>query len=111
MFRNYIQLHKYMKEDEHAMDSPAMWAKLEDFTQDPTNILKGIFQFLEVSTDDDIIADILDSLGEIRANPNAKYNAMYCSEGIQEYGDLAKKYEEEFKALNLGYELDICEEQ
>ena len=108
MFRNYIQLHKYMKEDENAMDSPAMWAKLEDFTQDPTNILKGIFQFLEVSTDDEIIADILDSLGEIRANPNAKYNDMYCSEGIQEYGNLAKKYEEEFKALNLGYELDIC---
>ena len=97
-----------MKEDEAAMDSPVMWAKLEDFTADPVKVLKGIFEFLEVSTSDEVIADILKSIGEVRPNPNGKYDAKYCSEGIKEYGDLAKKYEADFKALDLGYEMDIC---
>lgn len=108
MFRNYIQLHKYMKEDEAVMDSPVMWAKLEDFTADPVKVLKGIFEFLEVSASGEVIADVLKSIGEVRPNPNGKYDAKYCSEGIKEYGDLAKKYEADFKALDLGYEMDIC---
>mmetsp|Transcript_26885 Transcript_26885/g.53702 ORF Transcript_26885/g.53702 Transcript_26885/m.53702 type:complete len:422 (-) Transcript_26885:195-1460(-) len=106
--RNYIQLHKYMKMDEKALDSPVMWARLEDFTTDPKKILVEIFDFLDVNCDEKAIAEILDGVGEIRSDPNGKYMKKWCDEGKKKHGHLFDKYAEELKALDLGYDLEIC---
>jgi hypothetical protein len=108
LLRNYIQLHKYMKIDEKNLDSPAMFAYLEDFTSNPPKVLKEVFGFLDVSTNDEIISGILESVGEVRSNPNRKYIKKWCEEGIKEHGYLLDKYRDDLEALDLGYDLDVC---
>jgi len=108
LLRNYIQMHKYMRIDEGNLDSPAMFARLEDFTSDPPKVLKEIFGFIDVSTSNEIISDVLKSVGEVRSNPNGKYIKKWCEEGIKEHGHLLDKYSDDLKALDLGYDLDIC---
>jgi len=108
LLRNYIQLHKYMKTDEKNLDSPAMFAYLEDFTSNPPKVLKEVFGFLDVSTNDEIISGILESVGEVRSNPNRKYIKKWCEEGIKEHGYLLDKYRDDLEALDLGYDLDVC---
>ena len=106
--RNYIQLHKYMKMDEKALDSPVMWATLEHFAANPKKVLKEIFQFLDVSYDEMVIEEILDGVGEIRSDPNGKYLKQWCDEGIKKHGYLLDKYAGELKELASGYDLEIC---
>ena len=108
LLRNYIQLHKYMKMDEKALESPVMWAHLEDFTENPQNVLKGIFSFLKVSTDDETISNVIDEIGDVHSNPNRKYFKKWCDEGIDKHGHLLEKYATELKALDLGYDMDVC---
>jgi hypothetical protein len=111
LLRNYIQLHKYMKMDEKVLESPAMWARLEDFATDPRKVLKEIFSFLDVSNDENVIDDILSNIGSVQSSPNTKYFKKWCEEGIQEYGEILSKYAEDLKNLNLDYNLDICNTQ
>ena len=108
LLRNYIQLHKYMKMDEKALESPVMWARLEDFTSNPSKVLKAIFFFLDVSIDDAVVNDVIDGIKDIHSEPNRKYMTKWCEEGIVKYGHLIDKYAEELKALNLGYDMDVC---
>lgn len=109
LFRNYVQLHEYMFMDKDAMDSPAMWAKLEDFAWDPEGTLTKIFKFLDVASDPDTVKSVLDKVGEIKPNPNEKYLLEWCTKGRNEYGDLLDRYRLTFKKLKLGYDLDFCE--
>jgi hypothetical protein len=111
LLRNYIQLHKYMRMDEKVLDSPSMWARLEDFATDPKNVLKEIFSFLDVSNDEKVINDILSDIGSVQSNPNGKYFKKWCEEGIQEHGQIMSKYAEDLMNLNLDYDLEICKTQ
>ncbi|GMI23719.1 hypothetical protein TrCOL_g3179 [Triparma columacea] len=108
LLRNYIQLHKYMRIDEGNLESPIMWARLEDFTSNPPKVLKEVFGFLDVSNTDDVIDDILKEVGDVHSNPNGKYVKKWCAEGIKEHGHLLDKYGDDLKALDLGYDLDLC---
>ena len=108
LLRNYIQLHKYMRIDEGNLESPVMWARLEDFTSNPPKVLKEIFGFLDVSNTDEVIDDILKEVGDVHSNPNGKYVKKWCAEGIKEHGHLLDKYGDDLKALDLGYDLDLC---
>mmetsp|Transcript_4078 Transcript_4078/g.6016 ORF Transcript_4078/g.6016 Transcript_4078/m.6016 type:complete len:425 (+) Transcript_4078:33-1307(+) len=108
LLRNYIQLHKYMKMDEKALDSPAMWSRLEDFTSSPKQQLKEIYSFLHVSSDESIIDQVIENLDDIKPYPNEKYFKKWCAEGRKEHGHLIEKYSVELKNLELGYDLDVC---
>ncbi len=108
LLRNYIQLHKYMKMDEEALESPVMWAHLEDFTSNPSKVLKEIYDFVDVSSDDATIANVLKSIRPVHSNPNEKYRAQWCQHGIQKHGHLIEKYADDLKALDLGYDMDVC---
>ena len=94
--------------DEKALDSPAMWSRLEDFTSNPKQQLKDIYSFLHVSSDESIIDQVLENLGDIKPNPNGKYFEKWCKEGRKEHGHLIEKYSVELKDLELGYNLDVC---
>jgi hypothetical protein len=111
LLRNYIQLHKYMRMDEKVLDSPTMWARLEDFATDPKKVLREIFTFLDVSNDENVISDILNQVGSVHSDPNAKYFKKWCKEGIQEHGQILSKYADDLMNLNLGYDLDFCTSQ
>lgn len=108
LLRNYIQLHKYMRMDEKVLDSPTMWARLEDFATDPKTMLTEIFKFLDVSNDENVIGEILNEIGSVYSNPNTKYFKKWCEEGIKEHGHVLSKYVDDLMNLNLGYDLDIC---
>jgi hypothetical protein len=107
MFRNYIQMHKYAQMDVKELDSPFMWAKLEDFVENPSKTLKRIFAFLELPNDDGTIKQILEEIGEIRSDPNAKYMAKWCAKDYENHRNLVEKYNDEIKSLDLGYDLHI----
>jgi hypothetical protein len=109
LFRNYVKLHEYMFMDKEAMDSPAMWAKLEDFAWDPEGTLTEIFKFLDVASDPATVKSVLDKVGEIKSNPNEKYLLEWCTNGRKEHGDLLDRYRQTFKELKLGYDLDFCD--
>ena len=106
MLRNYIQMHKYALSDAKDLNSPHMWVKLEDFTTNPGKVLESIFSFLEVPSDNTTIAKVLEDVGHIKADPNAKYMMQWCDSKIKEHGDLIPKYNDEIKALGLGYDLE-----
>ncbi len=108
LLRNYIALHKYMKMDEIALESPVMWVRLEDFASNPHAVLKEVYSFLEVSTDHSIIDGVVESLGDIRSDPNKRYITKWCQEGIATKGHLIEKYAEELEGLDLGYDLQVC---
>ncbi len=108
LLKNYIALHKYMKMDEQVLESPVMWVHLEDFTSNPNKVLGQVFQFLQVSSDEAVVQQVLDNMPDISASPNAKYFKIWCEEGIAKNGHLMQKYAEELNALDLGYNLDIC---
>mmetsp|Transcript_42340 Transcript_42340/g.90069 ORF Transcript_42340/g.90069 Transcript_42340/m.90069 type:complete len:409 (-) Transcript_42340:92-1318(-) len=108
LLKNYIELHKYMKIDEKALESPVMWVRLEDFASTPTSVLKEIFSFLDVSADEGVIQYVLKSIANIHSEPNAKYATEWCREGIRKHGLLIDKYADELITLGLGYDLDIC---
>jgi len=108
LLKNYIALHKYMKMDENALESPVMWVRLEDFTANPSSVLKDVFSFLDVSTDDGVVRNILDGIASINSNPNANYITKWCTYGIRRHGRLIQKYAGDLSALGLDYDLDIC---
>ena len=111
LLKNYLALHKYMKMDEEALESPVMWVRLEDFASDPSSVLKTIFGFLDVSADDGVVRGVLEGIASIRSDPNEKYTKKWCGEGIRKHGRLIEKYADELNALGLGYDLDICKEK
>ncbi len=107
--RNYIQMHKYANMDAKELNSPFMWVKLEDFTENPGKTLKEVYEFLEVPNDDDTIKSILESVGTIKSDPNSKYMTQWCNVKVKEYGQLIDKYKDEFEALGLGYDVtNVC---
>jgi hypothetical protein len=109
ILRNYIQMHKYALMDAKKLDSPFMWVKLEDFTANPGETLKEIFSFLELSNDSDTIAQVLEDVGTIKPNTNEKYFEQWCMKDIKTHGKLATKYNDEIKALGLGYDMvNMC---
>jgi hypothetical protein len=109
MLRNYIQMHKYALEDNKTVQSPLMWVKLEDFTKNPRDELKKILAFLELSNDDDVIDLIMKEVGNVQKDPNAKYIAQWCGGKEEIHADLITKYNEEIKALGLGYDMsNLC---
>jgi len=109
MLRNYIQLHKYMQMDAKELNSPVMWVKLEDFTENPSKMLKRIFSFLEVPSDEDIVRNVLEEVGQIKSNPNSKYVSQWCEGGAETHKDLITKYNDEIISLDLGYDMtSIC---
>lgn len=110
LVRNYIQMHKYANMDSKELNSPFMWVKLEDFTENPSKILKEVYKFLEVPNDDVTIKLVLDRVGTIVSNPNAKYMKQWCDQKVKDYGKLIDKYKDEFAALGLGYDVtNICQ--
>mmetsp|Transcript_10599 Transcript_10599/g.21177 ORF Transcript_10599/g.21177 Transcript_10599/m.21177 type:complete len:412 (-) Transcript_10599:79-1314(-) len=108
LLKNYIALHKYMKMDEKVLESPVMWVQLEDFTTNPNKVLTQVFQFLNVSSDEADVQQVLGIMPDISAKPNDKYFKIWCEEGIAKNGHLIQKYAEELNALDLGYDLEIC---
>ena len=108
LLKNYIALHKYMKMDEKALESPVMWVHLEDFASNPNKVLAEVFRFLNVSADESVVQQVLANMPDITATPNAKYFKIWCEEGITKDGPLMQRYTEELNALDLGYDLDIC---
>ena len=129
LMKNYIQLHKYMLHDEkHLLQSPVMWLKLEDFTQNPKKYLKQVWDFAQKTTttmpptpsnknDNDYIIRSIDAVLKkrtIHPNPNGKYIKQWCGDGDnnnndglnQTYHSLIQKYNPEIKKLGLGYDLE-----
>lgn len=109
LFRNYIKLHEYMQMDKDAINSPAMWAKLEDFAWDPEGTLIKIFKFLDVASDRGTVKAILEKVGAIKSNPNGKYLLEWCTKGQFEHGKVLDDYRATIKKLKLGYDLDFCD--
>ena len=109
MLRNYIQMHKYAQTDVKNLDSPYLWVKLEEFVSNPSKTLKRIFSFLDVSSDNDSINSILEQVGSINSDPNAKYFMQWCQKEAEIHKELIPKYNDEIKSLDLGYDLtSIC---
>jgi hypothetical protein len=108
LLKNYIALHKYMKMDEKALESPVMWVHVEDFTSDPTKVLTQVFKFLNVSANGAVIQSVLNNMPDVKTGINDKYFKIWCKEGVLKHGYLIEKYAEELKQLELGYDLDIC---
>ena len=112
MLRNYIQMHKYARQDQTNLQSPYLWVKLEDFTTNPMKIMNEIYTFLNVGNDHDLVQSILQSVGTIQSDPNEKYMKKWCLKDRELYKDLIPKYNEEIKALGLGYDLtNVCESE
>ncbi len=105
LLRNYIQMHKYGQGDAKKLDSLYLWVKFEDFVANPAKILKGIYSFLDVPNDDKSIEMILEKVGEIKADPNLKYKRQWCEDKLKTHKYLVPKYNDEIKALGLGYDL------
>jgi hypothetical protein len=103
--KNYIQLHRYMKMDSAKLESEYMFVKLEDFAQQPYEILRNIFVFLGVETDLDATTRQILSQFSIDADPNRKYRDKWCSQGIKEHHALVSKYDGDILELSLGYDL------
>jgi len=109
LLKNYIQMHKYAIMDAKELSSPFMWVKMEDFTENPGKTLKDVYKFLEVSNDDETIKSVLDTVGSIKPDTNAKYMKQWCEEKVKEHGHLIAEYKDELDGLNLGYDLtNVC---
>jgi len=105
--RNYVQLHKYMIQDDAYTKSPLMWIRLEDFVANPSTTLKKVFSFLDLSTD--MVDSILHEFGPINPDPNKKYIEKWCNQDKIFRDSIIAKYNGPISDLNLGYDLvSLC---
>ena len=100
-------MHEYAKEDAKKLDSKHLWVKLEDFTSNPSDTLKKVYSFLEVPSDQATIESVLQDVGSIKKDPNAKYMLQWCESEAQKHHELIEKYNDKVKNLGLGYDLEV----
>lgn len=105
---NYIQVHRYLKDDMFHLKNDPMLVKLEHFASNPTSQLEKIYQWLGVDSSPELINDVLENRMQepIRDDPNSKYKERWC-EAASSNGakTIASKYQPLIEELQLGYDI------
>lgn len=111
LMNNYVQVHRYLREDMPHLRNDPMLIKLEEFASNPKAQLEKIYRWLGVDGSSEIVKDVLEHRMQesIRDDPNFKYKEKWCraadSNDRSWHAAIASKYQPLIDDLQLGYDI------